>query len=296
VFDARARFLRPINGIPGSSLFGKPVDLPVPIRRAVMAPGGQAALVVSDQPDGEVLLARNLAGPEPSAVLVQSALRDPDLISWAEDGASAVICSSRTAQLQVITGLDSSPQAGQPVAIPDGHGEVTAIALASDRSKALFAAFDAASGAVYLLDLKAPENIVRLLALSGRAAVIQLANGERDIVVADSATGDVWYVESIREGQNAFTIAGPRDGLNRPGCLQTIGNGQILIGDSGANTVFLLDGVNLTISRRIRLTASPERFGRSLDGRVTVISDDRSGQVLLLDPRDDSLFFVPMSQ
>jgi hypothetical protein len=296
VLDTQARALRPINGIPGSSLLGSPINTAAPIRRAELSPSGRAALIVSDGPEGEVLLVRGLLGAGPTVVPVNGSIPNPDLISWAANGSVAAMYSRRGAEIQLTSGLDSSPQILPPIALPHIDGEITAVTLTSDQSFVLFAAFDGSRGAVSRLDLRAPYEIVTLLTLSGKPEAIDLVNGERDLVIADSRYGDVWYITDIRGARRAFTVASAKDGLMSPVSLRVIENGRMLIGDTGNNVMVVLDLSTLTVIKRIQLTATPGAMRGSTDGETVVVTDELSGRVLLVDPTQEAVYFVPVSR
>jgi hypothetical protein len=52
----------------------------------------------------------------------------------------------------------------------------------------------------------------------------------------------------------------------------------------------------LTISKRIPLTAAPTAVRQSLDGETVVVADERAGRVLLVDPRQEAVYFVPLNR
>src|SRR5438552_1897232 len=60
VFDATMQAIRPINGIPGSSVLGEPLTLPFPVAAAAFSPLGDFALAISDSGDQPAYVLRNL--------------------------------------------------------------------------------------------------------------------------------------------------------------------------------------------------------------------------------------------
>src|SRR5688500_10906100 len=61
VLDAAMQTVRPVNGIPGSSLLGDPLSLPFPVTAAAFSPRGDFGIAVSAA-DGAAYMLRNLGG------------------------------------------------------------------------------------------------------------------------------------------------------------------------------------------------------------------------------------------
>ena len=62
VLDATTQAIRPVNGIPGSSVLGQPLALPFPVAAAAFSPRGDFALVTSASDDHTTQVLRNLGG------------------------------------------------------------------------------------------------------------------------------------------------------------------------------------------------------------------------------------------
>src|SRR5262245_42410731 len=62
VLDRTSQAIRPVNGIPGSSLLGQPLDLPVQVVAAAFSPSSDFAIAVFATDDREAHLLRNLGG------------------------------------------------------------------------------------------------------------------------------------------------------------------------------------------------------------------------------------------
>jgi hypothetical protein len=62
VLDQSSQSVRPVNGIPGSSSLGLPLELPFHVAAAAFSPNSNFALVVSASDDRNAYVLRNLSG------------------------------------------------------------------------------------------------------------------------------------------------------------------------------------------------------------------------------------------
>jgi hypothetical protein len=170
------------------------------------------------------------------------------------------------------------------------------MAVTPDKSTIIFAATGSKGGGVYLLDVKAPDQIAFIMAVSGKVEAIELVNGGADLVVADSTSGAVWYVSDIAGARSVINIAGAKDGLISPTSLRVIQSGRMVIGDAVSKILLVVDLSTLTISKRIQLTSASSVVRQSPDGDTLVVADEQTGRVLLVDPTQDTVYFVPLSR
>src|SRR5437016_4692321 len=108
VHDARAKTIRPLNGIPGSSSLGQPLALPLPIAVAAFSPRSDYALAISDSDRGAVYVVRNLEAI-PDIDRLGIGINGADRLFLNTDGSAAVLLASDARQLQVLRGLPLFP-------------------------------------------------------------------------------------------------------------------------------------------------------------------------------------------
>jgi hypothetical protein len=115
VFDSSAQGLRPILGVPGASLFGKPVDFGFAISSAYAAPRQDAALVVAADGSLHVFaLDRGTAAEQ----TIQNLVSSPQRVLFSPSGTSAAIFAGGS--IEVVTGLPNSPGVSGGVDLPAG--------------------------------------------------------------------------------------------------------------------------------------------------------------------------------
>jgi hypothetical protein len=174
--------LQPILGIPGSARLGTPLLLPTTVTQIHIAPGHAYALVeqAPGNPLALVLLqgittqTRNL----PLRPIV-GALGQTDVLAFSPMGASAVLYSRQTNQLQVLTGLPKSPQLYLNVpnlAILDGPQK---IAVSDDARSVLIS--DAAGSVYSVSQNAAPVPVHHSPEISALAFVAQ----SRESIICD---------------------------------------------------------------------------------------------------------------
>jgi len=135
LFDERSGTLRPINGLPGSTLLGPALPLPFSARKAVVhAKGFALALSAGDTP-GLHLIRNLLTGQiETDPIDVNAAAIDQMYVS--ADGATALLYSRSNATLQLVRGLPSTPAVSSPLPVT-GLEALTHIALDSSSDIAI---------------------------------------------------------------------------------------------------------------------------------------------------------------
>ena len=103
-FDSAGRVLRPIQGIPGASLLGDPIDLGMDSISAVVSPRLDSALAVAaDQSVHAFLLRSGAATP----VTLNGVLTAPERIVFSPSGSAAALYGN--GRVQTITGFPASP-------------------------------------------------------------------------------------------------------------------------------------------------------------------------------------------
>src|SRR5205823_14790710 len=90
VYDAAARGIRPIQGIPGSAMLAAPVTLSFDLESAVLSGGGSFALARSSGADSQIWVLRNLDTSEPGARPLQGGIAGAQM-ALNKNGSAAVL-------------------------------------------------------------------------------------------------------------------------------------------------------------------------------------------------------------
>src|SRR5579884_2573592 len=102
IFDTSTHSIRSIMGLPGAAYLGASAlstwDLAMP------SPDGKKAVALRG---GELSLIADLSQPD-SATDIGAAIQTVDRVVWSADSSTAVLYSSRSSQLQRVTGLNAS--------------------------------------------------------------------------------------------------------------------------------------------------------------------------------------------
>jgi hypothetical protein len=293
VFDAPKKAIRPINGIPGSSLLGRRLDVPFPVTAAAVSPDGDFVLAVSGLEDHAVHVLRGL-GSAITMDVIENAITDVDRIIFSGDGLTAVLFAPSTRQLQVVRSLRESPTAEPPIDVSDIGGTITALAIDSKASTILIGASDD-HGTLFLAsaDARIPP---RLIANLGSPAAITLVNGDQDIIVADSALNEITLIRNFSGGAaESFRIADERDGVSVPVGLGISGDRhKLYIANRGSRTLDVWNFDIQSIEASYPLDAEPTQLTPLHDSSTFLLNDIGDHPLLVLDlSTGPAIYFVP---
>ena len=238
--------IRPVLGVMGASSIQAPTAMPREISRVYLAPTGGWALVqqsrsapgratvresrqalLSSRPDPRTaqLGLITFKGAEPGAVQpIANAAPNPSLVSFSPLGKSAGLLATST-DIQVLTGLDSTPRVAFQVSFHDPSG-VKKIAV-SDDGQLLMAL--TSEGQVYLLSnstapalvcAASPDSGIAFLPGQSSAVIADAAKGTlnlasivggvpavRTVAAGMSSSGGETLVAASRDGGSAFVVA-----------------------------------------------------------------------------------------
>jgi hypothetical protein len=223
VWDAASARLRPILGIPGSSLLGEAPDLGVTLSLAEVSPR-QDYVIGVEAGSGAVVLV-SLAGSRAGVAAVAGLGPGAERIALSPTGAAAAVYGG-SGGLSVVTGLPEAP-ATRTLAAP---GRLTALAVSDSGERVL-----AVSGEQLYLLARGAEP--RLLGPVGAGAAIAFVENSGDALVADPARQEAFLVRG--EGERLI-LAGAREGISDPVAAAVAGR-RGLVANRGTNTVLLLD-------------------------------------------------------
>jgi DNA-binding beta-propeller fold protein YncE len=294
VLDARSQTVRPINGIPGAAHLGAPLALPFPVSLAVFSSAGEFALVAPAEGEG-LFLVGNL-GATPSVSRIAGALR-PDRMVLNAANTAAVLYQADPRQLQIVSGLGANPAAGRVVDLAGLRGTVAALALDASGGEVLVALRDGERGALVRLPIPeegSPEP--RQIGVFAAPAAVALLNQDRDAVLADAGTNQVFLIRDFTGQAEVEALASERDGVMEPVGVEADADGRRVFVATAAErgSVLVLDLAARTVEVRATPEGAPSRLER-LQGRAAfVLNEPGEAPLLVLDAMENpEVYFVP---
>jgi hypothetical protein len=290
VLDATRQAIRPVNGIPGSSLLGQPLALPFPVTAAAFSPRGNFALTVAASADHAAYVLRNLDGAL-AIDAIEGAISGANRVILNADASAGALLASGARQLQLVRGLPGSATAGLPLDLSSIFGTITALAVDETGSRVLIGV-SADHGALYL----AADGEVRprLIANFGSPTALALLGGDQDVIIADAAVNEITLVRNFGGAPEAFRLAGERDGIAGPIGLQLSPDGhQLYIANGTSRTLDIWNFATRAIEASFLLDAVPTQL-IPLRGSSTFVLTNPGDPLLLLDVAENpAVYFVP---
>jgi hypothetical protein len=287
ILDARSGTLRPILGIPGAMQLGTGLSLPFQITSADFDPGGNLAVVVSNEIPSHLYVIQNLSNP---SITDLGAIADQSsVLALSSTGQAAVI--SAPGQLQFLTGIKTSPVLSSAVLAQALLGPISAGVLDDAGQCALVGTSADTVGAVETLCSDGTSQ--RIVSQVGmHVSAIALANQGQDAILADSAGQQILRVANYAQSTAVSTLAASRDGINTPVGLQVAGQ-RAIVADSAASSIFVVDLSGQTQIQAISLGAAPARLKFLADRSVAMLSDPTGAPFTIFDLQAMQSFFIP---
>jgi hypothetical protein len=257
--------VRAILGIPGASTLSDPISLPAGVRHVYLAPTQQWALV--EQDGGAVGLMR-FSGAEPTSTgRIAGAMPAPDSFSFSPTGHSAVLVSYATGEVQVLSGLEATPQVAMAATIPNfGAASLRAVAVSDDGT---LAAVLNADGKAYLLSRAAAPQLI--FQAAGPAGLSFLPN-RAAVVIADSLAGTISVVDGLQTSPFTRTVISAPDLSGDRILLQPSGDAQsVFVTALGGKSAYRVDLTNQSVST-LDVPVGISRLERVRDGDVFLFS------------------------
>jgi DNA-binding beta-propeller fold protein YncE len=296
IYDSSGRALRPVQGVPGASLIGGPVNLGLDLSAAYVSPRQDSVLVVSA--DGALHFFRlNSAGAVEAGLSGISFI--PQRVVFSPSGTAAALFTA--GKVQVFQGLPGAPALAGAVTLPAAGGAQLSSATAgrSRQRTPATADFAISDDGVYLLSVSGGS--VRLLSVNGQnrglvqagaGSLVAFAPGGHDAALLDPAAG-LLLIRDAAGAATVQTIAQPDDSLASPvGIGFSQDAAKLYVASSAAQGVVIFD-----LSASSRGTVSCDCTPTTLVpmGSLFRLNEFGSGPLWLLDagaaaPR---IVFVP---
>jgi DNA-binding beta-propeller fold protein YncE len=290
VLDRTLQVIRPVNGIPGSSVLGEPVTLPFPIAAAAFSPRGEFALAISGSEDKAAVVLRNV-GSENNIQAIEGAISGADIIVLNADGSAGVLVASAARQLQIVRGLPASATVGEAIDLSSIPATIGALAIDQAGSNVLIAV-SGGNGALYLAS--EDQSRPRFIADFSSPSALTLLNRDRDVIVGDAAVNQITLVQNYAGEAGAVQLVGERDGISGPVGLQISQDGRKLyIAEGTSRTLDVWNFETQSVEASYALDAEPTRLSALQGASTFVLNEVGDHPLLLLDAVNAGTYFVP---
>lgn len=270
--------IRPILGMPGASSVQSPLRL-AGATRAYLAPGGGWALVRRER---SALGLVTFTGSRPGETLtLQGIAGKVDVVSFSPTGKSAALLSRSSGTIQVLTGLDGTPQIAAAIDSPGLSPQ--SVAVSDDGNSLVVLTQD---GSLFFLSGQAPP---RSIAIAGLLSGISFLPNQSSAVLADRASGTLSLISSANGVPGLRTVAGSLELAGEGVLVQPSRDGAsvfiVALGGVSAYRVELASGATLTTALPIPAT----RLDRLRNGEAFVVSAELGQAAWFLVSSDSGL-------
>jgi len=288
ILDARARSLRPVNGIPGGATLGPPLQLGFRLNLAAVSAEKDFAVVTEFRKAAAPVLVKALSSGSPVIVPLAGSIQATALDL--SDGGNAVVVSSVAGgRLQLITGLPDSPVVLPAVDVSGWSGGIVAAAVDPSGMQVLAAAGD---GSIYLYAVQgqALSDAQWVGRVPGAAALAFAATGTG--VVGSATSGDVMVFRGLGGVPTVSRAAGAADGIESVRALRPAGPDGICVVEGPSGKAGIID-VSAPAVHWLSPSGPASRCDR-VNASVLALNQAGRDPLLLLDSSGvPGVFFVP---
>lgn len=283
MYDAEARAVRPILGVPGAATLGDASVMDAEVARLTPAPNhrfGLAELTGSD-------LLHVFQSEAASLAPIAGVPADAAEIVFSPSGRAAVVHYREAGRMLMLAGLPDSPGVSAPVAAPEG---VTALAI-NDDGALLVGISDGEHGAVWAIS---PSGERRLLFPLREPSAIALLGQRPDAVIADRAANTVYLVRDITGTAEVLPLIAGGGGPRNPVAVAVTEDGRraVIAGSGGVIAVAGLEDGSFAFAS---CDCEPLGLERMQGNAVFRLSHASGTPILMLDADspEPRVVFVP---
>ena len=282
-------------GILESSVPGRSLELPSGISNAVISPNNDYALAIQADDAQPVIIKLDVSSP---ALLPLAGVHsNAGLIAISPGGAAAAFYAADSKLLQLVSGLPEAPSIVYEFDASVVQGDISEVAISDDAQLAILNVKEGENFVLWAVPTNAPAWAV----LRGGSSRISFMFGRRDAWVADSASHEVFMLQSLDlqparlpgfvfpEATAPFAgIASSRDG--RTLFVTQRGSDSITMIDLESGTPSVLScGCNAAGLFPLK-GGSLFRVNALLDGPITVLdASSANARIVLIPPDPDVL-------
>jgi hypothetical protein len=279
IHDGPGRAVRPVHGIPGSSIMGRAVVSDVDA--AWLAPAGNWGLATRQ---GQTIVLK-LQEAEAAELDASGAIESVDRVAWSRDGAIAALYSAASRRLQIAR---FATQASFGAAIDTAflEGSISALAV-SPSGKVAMAVGGGASRGIYLVE---PETTPVFLFAVDAPAFLCFAGSRDTLYAADAAA------ESLLEFRD-LGASPARVPVDLPDPVGIAASGERVFVASGSDRkLYGIQAGTGRISFETSLEQTPVVLERIPNSSLFLLNPVRkpNGSAIVLDTRSDpAVYFIP---
>jgi len=279
VFDEVRHGLRPIWGVPGACSLG---DLtPLELDTLYFSPRQEYALGIASANKEVVLVLLESAPGIVSGRVLTEVEADPQRIEISSEGRSTAILNSDRGRVQIMTGLPRVPKLGRQVDISLIPRRIRAMTVSDNGDWVLLAASEGSSEVVFALGPEGgPKTVAQVQGVSAMSFVESA--GSLDAAIADSGTNEVFLLRDISGTSTRIPLLNAQDGLDQPAAIRVLENRQLLVANSGAKTIIVLD-LETAMTRVCQLDQVPTGLNNLRSSAVFRFTDLESPALWLFD-------------
>lgn len=280
LWDQAASGLRPIFGIPGSSVLGAPLNTGARLAWAEVSPRQNYALGVSS--DLQRLILLDLRSDAPSSLDIgaagsSTAGLNPERIVISSSGAWAGLYYSDSRLVQIFSGLPDAPALAGTTDLSSLPGVLTAIAISDQGGLVLAAVSQGETGSLFAIS---PGATPRFVGAVGRASALSFVDGSLDAVIADYGRNEIVMIRNVTGDAGRLVLAGPNDGISKPVAISAESNGQRVFAAVETGVVVLGAGGQPAL---LPCLCSPSGLYRLQGSSVFRLNEPSGNPLLLLD-------------
>jgi hypothetical protein len=231
VFDSAHKALRPILGIPGAAILGRPLELGPDLRKAAISPLQDYVLVTMGEHNQVFVLSLEHSPLTP--VAVHGAARGPDRMVLSASGHAAALYYKDRNRIQVLSGLPAAPEISTELYLTAGWSP-TALSVSDDAHTVLAGV----GGAVYWVS---PSGDVPILTHLHKITAIAFADAH-SALVADAGDNRIHRIRNVTGVVAADEVAESKDGIANPVAVAVSRDGKrAFVANAKSGTVTILD-------------------------------------------------------
>ena len=277
VIDPASGNIRAVEGILGGASIGPAVAPGQSMSGRAVSPRGDYVLAMESE-DLSLWAVQPAQTGSGAAVRITGAMRAPDFMAISPAGSHAVLYRNDSAQLQVLSGLPSSPTVDRNIDLSALAGSLTALAVSEDGTAVLAAASGPNGGFVYRITgqgIAAP-----ILAATQVSAMAFSSKG--DAAAADAGTNTVWLIPNAAGAAGVSPLAGAADGVEAPvGVAFSDDGSTAYLANARSNAILVL-----------AIAGGPPRASLPCSCAVTTLQAVGSGAFRLTESLGEALWFL----
>ena len=290
VFDRTRNEFRRIIGIPGSSLFGEPLQFAAPLSNAWISPRQDYAL--AEQEDGKIVLLD--LRTVPTVTYPWGLLPGKDKqVALSTNGSSAVLYDPHRLSIQIVRGLPESPLVVGEWSVSGISGEVASLAVDDLGQIVLLGCGLGNVGTAYQIS---SEQQLRMVYRGGKISDISFLPQSQTAILADYTHNEIVMLQNLGEDPIVSNLPELRVWIYSPIAVSASIDGQrLFVANAGNNSITVFD-LSSRETAQLACSIVPKGLFR-LAGGNTFRLNEAAGEPLYMVQSDSSesrVLFVPM--